>query len=140
MKLHLPHREVNLDSNLSYEDRNKVIFALLEETIEFHEQTMTVESYFRYTWNKQPTKVSMDIIGYYLTKNNMNEAELEEIEDENEKETNNSNNNKEDRWVISNKKQKEMRKGSKRHTTFSGMGYENQVKVGLIEADDVINN
>lgn len=140
MKLHLPHREVNLDSNLPHEERNQVIFDLLEETIEFHEQTMTVEDYFRYTWNKQPTKVSMDIIGYYLTKNNMNEAELEEIEDENEQETNNSNNNKEDRWVISNKKQKEMRKGSKRHTTFSGMGYENQVKVGLIEVDEIIRD
>lgn len=135
MKLYLPHREVNLDSSLSFEERNQVIYKLLEETIEFHEQTMTVEGYFRYTWNKQPTKVSMDIIGYYLTKNNINEEELKTIA-EDEDTSDEEKNNEEDRWVISNKKQKEMRKGSKRHTTFSGMGYDNQVKVGLIDIEE----
>jgi hypothetical protein len=115
MKLYLPHREVNLDASLSFDERNKVIYKLLEEEIEFHEEIMTVEEYFRYTWNKQPSKISMDIIGYYLTKNN---AEGE------------------DRDVLSVKKEKEIRKGSKRHTTFSGMGQDNQVKVGLIDLED----
>lgn len=116
MKLYLPHREVDLDTTLSFDGRNEVIFGILAEEIVFHEQTMTVEEYFRYTWEKQPSKISMDIIGYYLTKNNFEG---------------------EDREVLSNKKQKEIRKGSKRHTTFSGMGYDNQVAVGLIDIDDI---
>ena len=55
----------------------------------------------------------MDIIGYFLTKENKKDLE-----------------------VLSNTKQKEMINGSKRHTTFSGMGYDNQVKVGLIDIED----
>lgn len=115
MKLFLPHREVVLDANLGFAERNEIINQLLQEVIEFHEQKMTVEDYFRYTWNKSPTKMSMDIIGYYLTKNNIDG---------------------EDRDVLSKGQQKEMLKGSKRHTTFSGMGYDNQVKVGLIDIED----
>lgn len=116
MKLYLPHREVDLDVNLSFTERNEKIFEILAEEIVFHEETMSVEEYFRYTWEKEPSKVSMDIIGYYLTKNNYEG---------------------EDREVLSNKKQKEIRKGSKRHTTFSGMGYDNQVAVGLVDIEDV---
>lgn len=115
MKLFLPHREVTLDTNLPFMERNEVIHNLLKENMTFQEITMSVEEYFRYTWDKETSKVSMDIIGYYLTKNNSQG---------------------EDREVVSNGKMKEMRKGSKRHTTFSGMGYDNQVSLGLIDEDD----
>lgn len=119
MKLYLPHREANLDTSLAFSDRNDIIYKLLNESTGLHDNendVMTVEDYFRFTWNKQPTKVSMDIISYYLTKNNTEENE--------------------DKEVLSNVKQKEMLKGSKRHTTFSGMGYDNQVAVGLVDIDD----
>lgn len=112
MKLKLPHKTYDLDMALSVEDRMIVINELLREKIEFHAETMTVEEYFRYTWDKSNSKICMDIIGYYLTKE---DRKLE---------------------VLSNDKQKEMLKGSKRHTTFSGMGYDNQVAVGLIDIDD----
>lgn len=112
MKLQLPHKTYSLNMDLEIEDRKKEIDNILAEVIEFHESSMSVEDYFRYTWNKQPTKIAMDIIGYYLSK-----------------ETKNLN-------VLSNDKQKEMIKGSPRHTTFSGMGYENQIKVGIIDIDD----
>ena len=115
MKITLPHREVRLDTSLPFDERNKEINTILSEVIEFHAESMTVEEYFRYTWNKANTKVCMDIIGYYLTKGN---AEGE------------------DREVISNKKMIEMVKGSTRHTTFSGMGYENQVAYGLVDIEE----
>lgn len=115
MKLYLPHREVTLDTNLPFEERNKKIYDLLDEKIVFHEQEMTVEEYFRITWDKKHSKVSMDIIGYYLTKNNTEG---------------------EDREVLSNGRKKEMTRGSQRHTTFSGMGYDNQVAIGLVDIDD----
>lgn len=115
MKLYLPHREVNLDTNLNFEDRNRKVFEVLEEEIEFHSEKMTVEEYFRRTWDKPQTKVCLDVIGYFLTKNNTTG---------------------EDREVLSNKKQKEIRKGSKRHITFSGLGYEDQVSIGILDEDD----
>lgn len=115
MKLQLPHRDVNLDSQLPFQERNSFIRKLLEEKIEFHNETMTVEEYFRYTWTKSTTKTCMDIIGYYLTKGNTEG---------------------EDREVMSHKKAEEMRKGSKRHTTFSSMDYNRQVEFGLIDTDD----
>lgn len=115
MKLYLPHRTVDLNTDLPFKERNTVIHELLEEEMSFQDETMTVEEYFRHTWNKEPTKVSMDIIGYYLTKNNYEG---------------------EDREILSNGKQKEMRKGSKRHTTFTGMGVDSQVALGLADIDD----
>lgn len=115
MKLYLPHKEVTLDTSLSFPERNKFVSDLLNEELEFHEENMTTEEYFRVTWEKQHTKVCLDVIGYYLTKNNFDG---------------------EDREVLSNAQQKEMREGSKRHTTFSGMGYDNQVAIGLIDIDD----
>lgn len=110
MKLKLPHKTYNLDTNLAIEERLLMINTLLEEKIEFYEQVMTVEEYFRHTWEE--SKTCMDIIGYYLTKE---DKKLE---------------------ILSNNKQQEMKTGSKRHTTFSGMGYANQVAVGLIDIDE----
>lgn len=112
MKLKLTHKTYNLDMDLPLEDRIPAINKILNENIEFHEEIMTVEEYFRHTWNKQNTKISLDIIGYYLTKE---DRDLE---------------------VLSVKKQLEMQNGSKRHTTFSGMGYDNQVAVGLVDIED----
>ncbi|WP_144509947.1 hypothetical protein [Bacillus sp. FJAT-22090] len=118
MKLYLPHREATLDTSLGFTERNEEIYKLLEESTGLQDNEndiMSVEEYFRFTWDKQPTKISLDVIGYYLTKNN---AEGE------------------DRDVLSNGKQKEMIKGSNRHTTFSGMGYDNQVAIGVVDTDD----
>lgn len=112
MKLKLTHKTYSLDMELPLESRIPIINNILNENIEFHEEMMTVEEYFRHTWNKQNTKISLDIIAYYLTKEDRN---LE---------------------VLSVKKQLEMQNGSKRHTTFSGMGYDNQVAVGLIDIED----
>lgn len=112
MKLKLPHTTYNLNMDLELEDRIPVINDILAEEIEFHSETMTTEEYFRYTWDKQNTKIALDIIGYYLTKEKRN---LE---------------------ILSTKKQLEMETGSKRHTTFSGMGLDNQVKVGIVDIEE----
>lgn len=112
MKLKLTHKTYNLNMEIPLTDRIPVINKILNESIEFHEEVMTVEEYFRHTWNKQNTKIALDIIGYYLTKEN---RDLE---------------------VLSTKKQLEMDTGSKRHTTFSGMGYDNQVAFGLVDIED----
>lgn len=115
MKLYLPHREVTLDTSLPYPQRKEAIEKILGESTNLEDRDfdlMTVEDYFRFTWDEPTTKVLMDIIGYYLTKNNTEEEG-------------------EDKEVLSNKKQKEIRKGSKRHTTFSGLPNEVQTSMGL---------
>lgn len=112
MKLKLPHKTYNLNMDLELEDRIPIIDSILEDKIVFHSETMTTEEYFRHTWEKSNTKICLDIIGYYLTKEKRN---LE---------------------ILSTKKQLEMDTGSKRHTTFSGMGLENQVQVGVIDVED----
>lgn len=112
MKLKLPNKDYELDMSVSIEERLITINNILETSISFHELDMSIEEYFRVTWDKPNTKVCLDIIGYYLTKENRNLS------------------------VLSNVKQKEMIKGSKRHTTFSGMGYDNQVAIGLIDIDE----
>ena len=112
MKLRLPHKTHNLDLKMETDDRLALINRILTEEINFQDQTMTVEEYFSHTWDKQNTKVALDIIGYFLTKE---DKKLE---------------------ILSNSKRKEMENGSNRHTTFSGMGIENQVAVGLVDIDD----
>lgn len=112
MEILLPHRKVELDTSLTFEERTKVINSLLNEVIDFHAQSMTVEEYFRFTWKKNSTITCMDIIGYYLSKE------------------------EKDLTILSQKKENEMAKGSKRHTTFSSMGKENQQQYGLIDLDE----
>lgn len=94
------------------QQRKQVIETLLAEEIEFHAQTMTLEEYLRFTWTKQTSKFIMDMISYYLTKE------------------------EKDKEVLSTKREEEMSKGSKRHTTFGSMGQENHIKFGLSDSDE----
>lgn len=115
MKLKLPHREVSLDTQISYEERNVFINSLLKEEIIFQEDAMSIEEYFRHTWTKPKSITCMDIIGYYLTKGDCHG---------------------EDREVLSHKKAEELRKGSKRHTTFSSIDYKKGVELGIIDIEE----
>lgn len=119
MKLILPHRKVKLDTELNEEQRKTAIELLLQEDVPFDRVKdgqlesiyISLEEYLRITWNKPNSKILMDIMSYYLTKEEKN---LE---------------------ILSNEKQKEIVKGSKRHTNFSSLGYNDSLTLGLI--DDV---
>lgn len=121
MKLKLPHETVELDMNLEIQERKTIIEELLLKKVpvdssgtdgELISKEITLEEYFTITWDKPNTKIMLDIIGYYLTK------EKKQLE------------------VLSVNKQMEMQKGSKRHTTFTSMGYDNQVTFGLVDPED----
>lgn len=112
MKLKLPHQTIELDLNLPLNERIPIINNILQTRIEFHSSTMTIEDYFHETWDNQGTKICLDIIGYYLTKENQEMS------------------------VLSAQREREMANGSGRHVTFSSMGYENQVNVGAIDPED----
>lgn len=122
MKLILPHRDVSLLADLDYQERNVFITNLLAEPTGLTDNdndSLTVEEYFVYTWNKQNTRTSLDIISYYLTKGSADG---------------------EDKDVLSHKKEKELKKGSKRHVTFSGMSIIKQEELGLIDTSDTNYN
>lgn len=112
MKLKLPHQTIDLDLELPLDERIPVINNILQTNIEFHNSTMTIEEYFHETWGNESTKICLDIIGYYLTKE------------------------RQDLSILSQDREKELSVGSARHVTFSSMGYENQVNVGAIDPDD----
>ena len=107
MKILLPHREVSLDSSLTIEEKKKVVEHLLSENIEFHAQTMTLEEYLTLTWEKQNSKVIMDMLAYYLTKEEKN---LE---------------------ILSHKKENEISKGTKRYTNFSNLSEDDKELLGI---------
>lgn len=120
MKLILAHREVSLTSELDYQERKMFIENLLSEPTglkDNEDDDLTIEQYFRYTWEKQNTRTAMDIISYYLTKGN---SDFEG----------------EDKEVLSHRKEKELKKGSKRHVTFSAMSVKHQEDLGLIDISE----
>lgn len=128
MKILFPHREVNLDIDSRtvppIEERKKIVNSILIEKIEFHNQVMTVEEYLTHTWEKQSTKAILDMLGYYLTKESFTEDQKNDTNYFGE-------DIKEDRFILSNRSIEEMEKGSKRHTTISSMGQENNFKLGF---------
>lgn len=107
MKILLPHKTVSLDSSLSIEEKKKVVESLLSEEMEFHAETMTLEEYLSLTWKKPNSKVIMDMLAYYLTKEEKN---LE---------------------ILSHKKENEISKGSERHTNFSSLSKDDKELLGI---------
>lgn len=107
MKILLPHRSVSLDSSLPVEEKKQVVESLLSEKIGFHAQTMTLEEYLVYTWEKQNSKVIMDMFAYYLTKEEKN---LE---------------------ILSHKKEKEMSKGTSKYTQFDNLSEDDKQLLGI---------
>lgn len=112
MKLKLPHKTIDLDLDSPVEERVATINNILSTKMEFHNSTMTIEEYFQATWDNPSTKICLDVIGYFLTKENH------------------------DLSVLSKDREKEMANGSERHVTFSSMGHENQTNVGVKDPDD----
>ena len=99
----------SLDSSLSIEAKLQAVTNLLQSTLEFHDSIMTVEEYFVHTWDKPNTLKAMDLLAYYLTK-----------EDK-------------DLSTLSRKRMREISRGSERHTTITSMGMENQIRLGMID-------
>lgn len=121
MRLKLPHREVVLDSDLTYPERNELIKKLLSEK---YNEDLTVEEYFQETWNIQHTIICMDMIGYYLSKGNvpLNDDGTKPQDDE----------------VLSHKKQKEIEQGTRKYSNFSNLSLTDKVSLGLDTDNDYI--
>lgn len=103
---------------------------MLEDILLFDGEELTVEEYFRDTWDKPPTKVALDKIGFYLSK--MPEQ-----------------NGRYDKEILSRNDELEMTKGVRwsyvdekrvltqgRYTVFSDLDRESAIEIGLIDSED----
>lgn len=96
-----------LDATLPSDEKLELVTTLLQRQLEFHNRTMSIEEYFQFTWNNKDTKKAIDLIAYYLTK-----------EDK-------------DLTTLSRKKMKEISRGSDRHIVFSAMSITQLIELGL---------
>jgi len=155
MKLQLPHAIVELNVNLPIEERVQYIRCMLEnEKLTYKGEEIPLELYFSITANTYNTLILLDMIGYYLTKGYFTKEELL-LEEENLKfikETKKRNKRRreitqllksqggqhrlQDNYVLSHYKQKEIKKGSTRHNTFSNTSYLEAITFGIEEVEE----
>jgi len=114
MKLKLPHREVILDTSLDLEKRKEIVEKILKDIVEYNGKNITLEEYFRETWNSKSTSVCLDIMGYYLIKKYK----------------------KRDRSIISRKKHKQMKNNNKHYINFSNLSKRKQIELGIKDYED----
>ncbi len=155
MKLQLPHRMVELNLDLPMEERVRTIRFMLEnEKVIYQGEEIPLEFYFSITSHTHQTLILLDMIGYYITKGYFTKAELL-LEEENLKfikETKRRNLRRreitkllrnqsaqhqlQDNYVLSHHKQKEIKKGSIRHNTFSNTSYLEAIAFGIEEVEE----
>lgn len=68
MEITINNQSFYFDSTSDMDIRKKSVEDFLATKIDLAIGTMTVEEYYSYTWEKQNTKISLDRIGYYLSK------------------------------------------------------------------------
>lgn len=134
MKLKFSNGESFFFSDLiEPEERLAEINYFLETELIFDNMKMTVEDYFRYTWNDSNTVNIMGKISFYLSKmpnqNGRHDKELLSKNDEMEM-------TKGVRWITKEHK-KVAEKG--RYINFSDTSIEDKVSLGLNDTDDLNN-
>lgn len=117
MRLKLPNETIILDPTLSSEAKLIVIEKLLTKKIEFLGETITLDRYFNLTWDTNSTRVCLDIIGYYLTREYKQR----------------------DKEVLSRKSFKQMTRGNKYNTPYSSLSNKDKLKVGILDYEDYEN-
>ncbi|MFJ7731158.1 hypothetical protein ACIQXF_04615 [Lysinibacillus sp. NPDC097231] len=155
MKLQLPNTIIELNLELPIVDRVQYIQSILEnEKIVYRGEEITLEIYLSSTSQTHNTIILLDMLGYYMTKGYFTREELL-LEEENLnyiKETKkrnkrrreitkllknqNSQHRLQDNYVLSHYKQKEMKKGSSRHNTFSNTSYFEAIAFGIEDVEE----
>lgn len=120
-----------LPDNIEPHERLIEINKVLESTLKFHGDEMTVEEYFRFTWDKDHTRTTLDRISSYLAKmpeqNGQHDKAIISKNDEMEM-------NKGVRWVNRNG-EKVIEKA--RYVTHTYLKIEDKVELGLVESPDL---
>jgi hypothetical protein len=110
MKLILPNgKEIDLKTDISLEEKQKVVDGILEEWKEYFEQTFQLYK----------TKICLEVLSNYLCNH----------KEEDQK-------NKEDKFILSPDKIKSMERGNKRTSNFSNLSYEEQASIGISSSND----
>ncbi|WP_144787008.1 hypothetical protein [Lysinibacillus fusiformis] len=155
MKIQLPHTIIELNLELPIEERVLYIQSILEnERIIYGGEEISLEIYLHITSQAHHTIVLLDMLGYYMTKGYFTREELllEEESLKYIKEAKRRNKRRrelakllknqstphqlQDNYVLSHYKQKEIKKGSHRHNTFSNTSYFEALALGIEELDE----
>ncbi len=88
MQVKINNKKYLLEKTNDVEKRNEIVKELLSRELVFYEETMTIEEYLYHTWDKESSKIALDIIGYYLSKmpNQDGKTDLEVLNEHQEKE------------------------------------------------------
>ncbi|MGE7916533.1 hypothetical protein [Lysinibacillus xylanilyticus] len=155
MKLQLPNTVIELNLELPVEDRVQYIRSLLEnEKIVYRGEEITLEVYFSTTSHTYNTIVLLDMLSYYMTKGYFTKEELL-LEENNLKyikeakkrnirrreitkliKNQSAQHRLQDNYVLSHYKQKEIKKGSSRHNTFSNTSYFEAIAFGIEDVEE----
>jgi hypothetical protein len=107
MKLKLPNGDsIKLNTNLTLEERKKVVDEILEEW----------NWYFESSWELVKTKVCLDVLSNYL-------CMVKDGEDK----------NKEDKYIMSTTKMKHMQRGNVKSSNFSCLPQDQKQLLGLVD-------
>lgn len=155
MKLQLPHTIIELNLELPIEERVQYIRSILDnEKIMFRGEEISLKMYLTATSQAHHTIVLLDMLGYYITKGYFTKEELL-LEQENLqyiKEAKKRHQRRrtltkllrnphlqhrlQDNYVLSHYKQKEIKKGSSRHNTFSNTPYFEAIAFGIEDVEE----
>lgn len=155
MKIQLPNTIIELNLELPIEERVQYIQSILEnEKIVYRGEDISLEIYLTATSQVHHTIVILDILGYYMTKGYFTKEELF-LEEENLKyikeakkrnkrrreltkllKNQSTTHRLQDNYVLSHYKQKEIKKGSSRHNTFSNTSYYEALALGIEDIDE----
>lgn len=116
--------------NIEPKERLVEINKVLDTSLMFHGEAMTVNEYFRFTWTKSETKQMLDRISFYLSKmpeqNGQHDKTIISRNDELEM-------NKGVRWVNKNKKKV---LESSRYRNFTDTSIDDKASFGLADIED----
>lgn len=121
MEITINNQSFYFDSTSDMDIRKKSVEDFLATKIDLAIGTMTVEEYYSHTWEKQNTKISLDRIGYYLSK--MPEQK-----------------GKEDKSILNPSKELEMECGVRRTSKAANKLTEKEIEKLNLTEDDIKNN
>lgn len=68
MEIKINDKTFELKEVADVNERKRIVEDFMKTTLELATEDMTVEEYYRFTWEKPSTMTSLDRIGYYLSK------------------------------------------------------------------------
>lgn len=106
--------DIELDDNLTLEEKKHLINQLLNKIIKLDDLQITLEDYLRMTWFKGSTKYFLSSLGTYLCKKDP----------------------RTDKYILSQTQLRKMKSGDSRQILFSDLPRQEKEKLGIIDYEE----